>query len=235
MSRRDTIIIALLINISLLAFLFVLAINSDEEENAPPDAAGRLAVEAVSTAAKEPIAMNSLPKTNDEVDNFLKDLSTQNSSQTVEMDEEAVVDLEKETPVAVVKSNENKEDAKIVEVTIKKGDALEKIARNNGTTVDAIKKENNLKSNKLSIGQVLRIPVSSKQNSVADNTQPKPTPTPTAVKKANEPEYYILKSGDSPWKIAKQFHVDFDDLLKLNNIDESKARNLQVGDKIRVR
>ena len=39
--------------------------------------------------------------------------------------------------------------------TVKKGDNLYSVARKYNTTVDAIKKKNNLKSNLLSIGQIL--------------------------------------------------------------------------------
>ena len=41
--------------------------------------------------------------------------------------------------------------------TVKSGDTLYKIAQNNSTTVDEIKRINNLTSNILSIGQVLKI------------------------------------------------------------------------------
>lgn len=248
MSRRDTIIIAVLINISLLVFLFMLAINTDEEDTpvGSPSETSQVVVEAVvppspENFTKETIAIATAANANaaDEVDNFLKDLSsTQASSQPIEMDEEGYVELEKEPPVAVKPaSSEEKEEARFVEVTVKRGDALEKIARNNGTTVEAIKKANNITSTKLSIGQVLRVPVGSKKNSTVASTA-KPANAPAAKekdKKGTEPQYYTLKSGDSPWKIAKQFQVNFEDLLKMNDISEEKARNLKVGDKIRVR
>ena len=42
--------------------------------------------------------------------------------------------------------------------TVKNGDSLWTIARNNNTTVDKLKQANNLTSNLLTIGQVLTIP-----------------------------------------------------------------------------
>ena len=42
--------------------------------------------------------------------------------------------------------------------TVKKGDSLYSIAREYGTTVDALKKLNNITSNTLSIGQKLLLP-----------------------------------------------------------------------------
>ena len=107
-------------------------------------------------------------------------------------------------------------------------------------TVEAIKKANNLTTAKLSIGQILQVPVS---NKLASNPV-KPT-TITSVQTQKEPEkkiiatsevqYYTVKNGDNPWKIAKQFNVKFEDLLKLNNLDEERARNLKIGDKVRVK
>ena len=52
--------------------------------------------------------------------------------------------------------------------------------------------------------------------------------------KADE-EWYTVKSGDNPWKIAKSEKIDYDDILKLNQMTESKAKNLKPGDRIRIR
>jgi LysM repeat protein len=83
----------------------------------------------------------------------------------------------------------------------------------------------------LSIGQSLRIPSVSKPL-VANKAE--------EVKKTDRTEmagsvYYTMKTGDSPWKVAKQNNMNLDDLLRLNNLDEEKARSLKVGDKIRIK
>lgn len=60
--------------------------------------------------------------------------------------------------------------------------------------------------------------------------------TAKAVKKEkNEPVYYVVKKGDSPWKISRQQNVSYDEILRLNQLDEEKARNLKVGDRIRIK
>ena len=47
--------------------------------------------------------------------------------------------------------------------------------------------------------------------------------------------FYIMRPGDSPWKVAKKFHISFERLLELNNLDETKARNLKVGQPLRIK
>ena len=79
-------------------------------------------------------------------------------------------------------------------------------------------------------------------SSYAQKSQPttseNPT-TPSEIKKepkaADEPVYYVIKSGDNPWKIARQFGVKYDEILRLNQLDEEKARNLKIGDRVRVK
>lgn len=44
-------------------------------------------------------------------------------------------------------------------------------------------------------------------------------------------EYTIVK-GDNPYKIAKRFHVSYDQLIKFNNI--SDPRKMQIGQKIKI-
>ena len=82
--------------------------------------------------------------------------------------------------------------------TVKSGDSLYSIAREYNTTVDAIKSENNLQSNLLSIGQVLKIP-----------------------KEASLETTYTVKSGDSLYSIARKFNTTVDKLKELNNLSSN--------------
>lgn len=47
--------------------------------------------------------------------------------------------------------------------------------------------------------------------------------------------FYVVRPGDNPWKIAKKFHLSFEKFLELNNLDEAKAKNLKVGQTLRIR
>ncbi len=102
---------------------------------------------------------------------------------------------------------------------------LEKIAKANQTTVAAIMKANNMSSTQLKIGQVLRIPVGQKGGSSILT----PAGTPA------QGEFYVVKEGDSPWLIASRNKINLEELLRLNNLDEQKAKRLRPGDKLRIR
>ncbi len=111
----------------------------------------------------------------------------------------------------------------IKEIRVKKGDALEKIARAHHTSVQEIMRINKLSSTQLKIGQVLKIP--SKASEIGGRGAPRP----------KEATYYTVKNGDSPWAIATKNQIKLEELLELNGLSEEKARKLQPGDQIRIR
>jgi peptidoglycan DL-endopeptidase LytF len=226
MSRRDVIIISVLINAGLLMVLFIAAIKTDPDEMPSHSDYSIATLEPIPLQPTREIPAPIIPASSpplDEVDHVLKEYFPDLAS-TPEPMQENDVEPPKTLPSLPA------ENEKIVEVTVKSGDALEKIARANRTTVEAIKKLNRLSSDKLKVGQVLKIPVG-----VA------PPPAKPALKQEiaqnseDEPVYYTVKSGDNPWKIAKMYQVKFEDLLRLNNLDEERAKNLKVGEKIRVK
>lgn len=65
--------------------------------------------------------------------------------------------------------------------------------------------------------------------------EPQPVVKKEAPKPVEKPEFYTVQNGDSPWKIAKKCNIKVEDLLRLNNLDEEKARNLKIGQKLRIR
>lgn len=251
MTRRDIIILAVLINAGLLAILFMLAININDDSAAMDTTPSIVALKENEPyqESPEPSSLAMAEESGDEVDHALREFTATHSLQMPIVDEElfpyAVLENEDTasadfiTPAPEVPT-ENQKNTKYVEVTVKKGDMLEKIARANNTTVSAIKEANNLKNERLNIGQVLRIPLSSSKKNdtaVAKNSRPAPVEksTPSKTTARNDPQYYTIRNGDNPWKLAKQFGVKVDELLVLNNWNEEKARNLRVGDKIRIR
>lgn len=88
---------------------------------------------------------------------------------------------------------------------VKNGDSLWSIASKNDTTVDNIKRLNNLTNNTLQIGQILTIPSST------------------------EFFTYTVKKGDNLWLIAKNYNTTVDNIKKLNNLT---SNTLQIGQKL---
>lgn len=84
---------------------------------------------------------------------------------------------------------------------VKKGDTLWDIARKFNIRTYELKKTNNLKSNSLSIGQKLTIPVGGKTKEAKGQVQ-----------------NYIVRPGDTLGKIAKKHHMKLDVLLKINGL-----------------
>jgi membrane-bound lytic murein transglycosylase D len=88
-----------------------------------------------------------------------------------------------------------KEGEKLV-YSVKKGDSLYIIAKAFNTTVQEIKKQNNLQSNILRVGQKLTI-----QSGMPAGAIP-----------------YTVKSGDTPYMIAKRYGMNLNYLLALNGL-----------------
>lgn len=87
--------------------------------------------------------------------------------------------------------------------TVSKGDTLYGIANKFGVSVDAIKSLNNLSSNTLQIGQVLKIPNTSSSKLT-----------------------YTVKSGDTLYGIARTYNTTVDEIKRLNNLT---SNTLSIG------
>lgn len=94
------------------------------------------------------------------------------------------------------------------EYVVKKGDTLYGIANKYNVSVDNLKSYNNLSTDSLSIGQIIKIP---------DN-------------KVNSNEY-VVKSGDSLYSISRKYGVDVDDLMSVNNL---KSTVLSIGQVLKI-
>lgn len=217
MSRRDTIILSVVINTLLLAVLFFSAAQTK------PNPKPHKAETAIAKNATEPVKQtvsekNSSVTAVDPLDQAIE-------KYTAKLKE----DKKKETPNRIVKPLpkvvEEKKPAGVGEqvVTVVKGDMLEKIARQHQVSVEEIMRENGLTTTALRIGQKLKIP-SSKQKAKPSNP----------AKKISEPKFYVVKGGDNLWTIAMKHKLQVDQLLKLNNLNEEKARKIRPGDKLRI-
>lgn len=89
---------------------------------------------------------------------------------------------------------------------VKKGDTLYSIAQRYNITVDELKKQNQLSTNQLTIGQSLILPSTSFVT-------------------------YTVQKGDTLYKIASQYNTTVDILKKINNLS---SNILSIGQKIKL-
>ena len=100
--------------------------------------------------------------------------------------------------------------------TIKSGDTLWDIAVNNGTTVDALMKDNNLSSHLIYPGDKLNYSSSSVEH----------------LAQAKNDGYYTIALGDTLGTVADKFGTSVDNLVEINNL--SNPHLVYVGQVIKV-
>lgn len=93
--------------------------------------------------------------------------------------------------------------------TVQKGDSLWVIANKYGITTEELKSYNNLTSNLLSIGQVLKIPQG----------------------KTSTENIYTVKKGDSLWTIANRYNTTVEKIKVLNNLT---SYLLSIGQQLKI-
>lgn len=108
--------------------------------------------------------------------------------------------------------------------TIKKGDTLWSIANEVGVNIGALSSWNNLSEDtKLMPGDQLKIKVAGEDGpSVA-----------SLEKKGTKEIVYVVKRGDSLWKIANQYKVSVSDIKRWNNLDGNDR--IYPSDRLKLR
>jgi len=93
---------------------------------------------------------------------------------------------------------------------VKKGDSLWSIAKQYNITVDELKKANNLTSNLLSVGEILRIPITEEEES-------------------GDFIIYTVKSGDTLYSIARNYDISVSEIVDFNKLSSNV---LSIGQQI---
>lgn len=117
------------------------------------------------------------------------------------------------------------------EYIVKKGDTLDAIAKHYGANAARIKTVNNIKSADLTLGQRLQIPLSPADDNSTYSAPEKTIAEQPSKEKANS-NYYIVKSGENLWSIAKAQNTTVGALAQLNNLTPKSS--LQPGQKLIV-
>jgi len=127
-----------------------------------------------------------------------------------------------------------------IEHAVKPKENLNLLAEKYGTTVDEIKRLNGLSSSNLQIGQVLKIPSATANNSDVAVEKVVPTPTPKSYQKpVNETQgsnaaggfEHTVITGETIYTIAKKYGLTTYQLKTLNGLPSNE---LTVGQKLKI-
>ena len=88
------------------------------------------------------------------------------------------------------------------------------IARKYNTTPQVLKELNNLTTNTLSIGQILKVPGIEEE-----------------IIEEDEYDIYTVEKNDSLWKISQKYNIPVTELIDINNLNNL---TLQIGQKLLV-
>jgi len=89
--------------------------------------------------------------------------------------------------------------------TVKSGDSLWNIAKKFDISVEELKAANNLNSNLINVGQIIKIPEKE-------------------ITETGDYVVYVVKSGDSLYRIAQEYGVTVDELIDYNNLSTSSLK-----------
>ncbi len=257
MNRKNIIIVTAVANAALLLILFISAVVSREDKKTlasvevasailekNPDGMVLLTQEGESAdlqkkegkaaganSAKEPVPLQiaengseNLPalQTEPQMVHKLPEVASQDGSSS-----EPVLVNPPEPNLAEAKASRENRDP-FLEVVVKKGDSLDKLARRHHSSVQEIKMNNHLEGSFLQVGKKLRIPL---HESVQKTDWQQKSETTVGQSSA----YYVIKHGDNPWTVAIKHHMKVEELLRLNHLTKEKAKKLRPGDKLRIR
>jgi LysM repeat protein len=113
----------------------------------------------------------------------------------------------------------NKQPGKTNTYKVKSGDTLYAISKKYGTTVSSLKKLNHLKSDRIYVGQVLKVSGTASKPSKNESKAPAKTTS------------YKVKKGDTLSIIAKKYKTTVSSLKKLNNL---KSDMIYAGQTLKI-
>ena len=133
----------------------------------------------------------------------------------------AAIPMAKPSPIVSQTTASTKSQYHIV----KKGETLSEIAAKYDLTNNEIKTWNQIKNNKLFAGQKLRVapPISHNQNQASQ---------PVPKKNGTHPVYHKVKSGETLFAIAREYHTTVDKIKQLNRM---KNDMLKPGMQLKIK
>lgn len=121
------------------------------------------------------------------------------------------------------------QDYRRVTYRVRRGDNMRSVARRLGVSPATIMKSNGLRSQRLRVGQTLRVnvPIVTRQTTTSRPTTTRSTPdTPVASTK-----FYVIRKGDTLYSIANRYGITASALRNANNIS---GNNISVGQRLTI-
>lgn len=116
------------------------------------------------------------------------------------------------------KAEKKKTSEKTTTYTVRAGDNLTAISRKYNTTVARIQELNDMGENTvIDVGQKLKVPAIQKEVQPTD---------------ASEDRTHEVQKGESLWDIARQYKVTIEDIVKWNNLNDTKVK---AGEKLKIK
>ncbi|MDQ7949964.1 MAG: LysM peptidoglycan-binding domain-containing protein [Pedobacter sp.] len=192
--------------------------------------------ERYGTTVNEIKRINGLNSINLQIGQVLKIPVGTNSAQTPAVEQpvptKTVVD-----PKTTISS-----DGQYITHTVKAKEHLNLLAEKYGTTVDEIKKLNNLRSNNLQIGQLLKIPATADtpaESPVPEPVAPKnplktepPVSTPVGSQIADGSFEHVVAPGETIYSIAKKYNMT---TFQLKTAANFTGNDVTVGQKLIIK
>ena len=117
-----------------------------------------------------------------------------------------ILSINQELKIPIKNIEEEQVSTEYTDYIVKRGDSLYNISKTYGIPIQDLMKYNNLNTNLLSIGQILKIPVSTTSNIE-----------------------YIVKAGDTLYSIANTYNTTVNNIKAKNNLINN---TLQIGQKL---
>ncbi|MFA6277942.1 MAG: LysM peptidoglycan-binding domain-containing protein [Pedobacter sp.] len=160
-----------------------------------------------------------------------KDIMTYNDSKFLQIG--VILKIPTNVPFTAIATSTIATNTDIIEHVVKAKDNLNMLAEKYGTTVNEIKKANNLTSINLQIGQVLKIPANG--NTAVQETPTVNTPVVSKPVLANSDNSTAIEHAVKPKEnlnlLAEKYGTTVDEIKRLNGLS---SNNLQIGQVLKI-